>query len=303
MRISVTIPTLGKPTLLHTLRSLERQTMRPHEVILVNQGEPGLADRLNFDLPIKVVEQSVKGLSRARNGALAVFEGDWIMSLDDDEEANAEWVEQLAVVADAYPEANFVGGPYLPPVRYDSSQGFVACLYVHGDTFIDKETYMRPTGIPDCVNDVWGGNFAFSRVLVEKVGLYDVFLGRGSGFMDAGEDTDYMVRAVSKGFNGVLTPRMIIYHTYGIRPYSPTLLKDTVEGGAVTVWKSLQPGNGIDPDVAARFFPYGRKKVVLSKLTGSKVFGEHAERKEIFEACLARLSREFKLENDLLVKV
>lgn len=302
MRISVTIPTLGKPTLHHTLRSLERQTLRPHEVILVNQGEPGLAERLSFDLPIKVIDQPFKGLSRARNGALAVFEGDWIMSLDDDEEANAEWVEQLATTVEAYPEANFVGGPYLPPVRYNPDVGFVACLYVHGDIVIDKESYMRPTGIPDSVNDVWGGNFALSRALVEKVGQYDVFLGRGSGHMDMGEDTDYMVRAVSKGFTGVLTARMIIYHTHGIRPYSSTLLKDTVEGGAVTVWKSLQAGTSIDPDIAARFFPYGRKKVVLSRLTGSKLFGEHGERKEIFEACLARLNREFRLENDLLVK-
>jgi glycosyltransferase involved in cell wall biosynthesis len=302
MRISVTIPTLGKETLWATLRSLERQTVKPHEVIVVNQGPPGLREKLDFDLPVKVIDRDEKGLSRARNTAFQMFEGDWIMSLDDDEEANAEWVEQLTVVAQAFPEANFVGGPCLPPVRHDPAKGFVSCMYVHGDVVIDRESYMRPTGMSDSFNDIWGGNFAFSRKLVETVGAYDIYLGRGSGGVDVGEDTDYMVRTISHGFTGVSTARMIIYHTYGVRPNSPALLKDTVEGNAVTIWKSLQPGTKIDPDIASRFFPYGRKKAVLSKLSGSKLFSDQAERKAIFENCLARLNREFRLENDLMVR-
>lgn len=302
MRISVTVPTLGKPTLWHTLRSLERQTRLPDEVVIVNQGPPDLASQLDFKLPIRVVDMNVKGLSRARNAALEVFEGDWIMSLDDDEEANAEWVEQLEKLAEAYPEADMAGGPYLPPIRHDASASFVSVLYVHGDVLVDRQTFMEPTGIPNSFNDIWGGNFALSRKLVEAVGPYDTWLGRGSGGMDAGEDTDYTVRAISKGFIGISSARMIIYHTYGARPYSPTLLKDTVEGNAVTIWKSQQPGTSILPEVAARFFPYGRKKAALAKLSGAKLFGEQAERKQLFEACLERLTREFRLENDLMVR-
>jgi len=302
MRISVTIPTLGKPTLWHTLRSLERQTRLPDEVLVVNQGPGGLANQLDFKLPIRVIDMDVRGLSRARNAALAAFDGDWIMSLDDDEEANAEWVEQLEKLVGAYPEVDMAGGPYLPPIRHDHEDSFVSVLYVHGDVIVDRESFMRPTGIPNSFNDIWGGNFALSRRLVQTVGNYDTWLGRGSGGMDAGEDTDYTVRAISKGFVGVSSARMIIYHTYGARPYSPTLLKDTVEGNAVTIWKSLQPGTSILPEIAARFFPYGRKKAALAKLSGAKLFGEQAERKEIFEACLARLNREFRLENDLMVR-
>lgn len=301
MRISVTIPTLGKDTLWHTLRSLERQTRAPDEVIVVNQGPPDLASKLEFKLPIQVIDMNVKGLSRARNAALDVFQGDWIMSLDDDEEANAEWVEQLEKLTLAFPEASMAGGPYLPPIRHDYRSTFVSVLYVHGDNIIDRESFMRSTGIPNSFNDIWGGNYALSRKLVEKVGKYDTSLGRGSGAMDAGEDTDYIVRAISRGFTGVSSARMIIYHTYGARPYSPTLLKDTVEGNAVTIWKSQQPGSRIDPEIAARFFPYGRKKATLAKLSGSAMFGEQAERKRLFDACLERLGREYSLENDLLV--
>lgn len=301
MRITVTIPTLGKETLWHTLRSLERQTRIPDEVLVVNQGPKDLAARLDFKLPVKVIDMDVKGLSRARNAALEAFEGDWIMSLDDDEEANAEWVEQLGRLVEAFPEVDMAGGPYLPPLRHDPAGSFVSVLYVHGDVIVDRESFMRPTGIPNSFNDIWGGNFALSRRLVERVGPYDVCLGRGSGAMDAGEDTDYAVRAISKGFKGVSSARMIIYHTYGARPYSPTLLKDTVEGNAVTIWKSQQPGTTIDPEVAARFFPYGKKKAALAKLSGSKIFGEQAERKRLFEACLDKLSLEYTLENDLMV--
>ena len=302
MRISVTIPTLGKETLWHTLRSLERQTRPPDEVVVVNQGPPDLASRLDFKLPLRVLDMNVKGLSRARNAALEAFEGDWIMSLDDDEEANAEWVEQLENLVAAFPECDMAGGPYLPPIRHDSEKSFVSVFYVHGDIIVDRDSFMVSMGIPDFQPDIWGGNFALSRRLIEAVGPYDVYLGRGSGAMDAGEDTDYTLRALSKGFTGVSSARMIIYHTYGARPYSPTLLKDTVEGGAVSIWKSQQPGTTIDPELASRFFPYGRKKAVLARLSGSKMFGEQAERKRIFEACIERLSREFRLENDLMVR-
>lgn len=302
MRISLTIPTLGKPTLWHTLRSLERQTEKPYEVLVINQGEPGLASRLDFDLPLRVVDQDVKGLSRARNCAIREFGGDWLMTLDDDEEANAEWVEALRVTVAAYPEVDFAGGPYLPPVRHNPKQSWVATYYVHGEVILDRSNLLTPTGVPGTGFDVWGGNYAISRKLIETVGLFDEFMGRGSGVVDMGEDTDYFLRAVSAGFVGVITARMIIVHSYGARPYSAQLAQDDVESNAALVWKSGQAEGRIDPELAARCIPFGKKRALLGRLSRGAIFLSQWERKRLFDETMTRLDSGFLVRDGVMVR-
>lgn len=301
-RISVAIPTMGRDTLMATLRSLERQTVLPHEVLIVNQGPKDLEQRASFDLPMQFLHQDARGLSRARNRALQTFSGDWVLFTDDDQEVNAEWVEQLGVLAAAYPEASIIGGAVLPPPRYNAAEEFVSQLYVHGEIVIDIENYLRPEPVPGLQNDVWGGNFALSRSCVDKVGLYDEAFGRGSGVFDVGEDTDYMMRVISAGLIGLLSCRLIIYHTYGGRPHSPQFTKDTVEMAAALLWKSRQENAPILPEVAQRLFPYGRKKELVSRFSAGKLFGEHKVRKEVFDNATEMLDRYYTLNGGLLAR-
>lgn len=301
-RISVAIPTMGRDTLMATLRSLERQTIMPLEVLVVNQGAPEVEQQANFNLPLKFLHQDVRGLSRARNRALQAFAGDWVLFTDDDQEVNAEWVEQLGVLATAYPEASIIGGAVFPPPRYNRDEEFVSQLYVLGEVPIDPVNYLRPEPVLGLQNDVWGGNFALSRACVDKVGIYDEAFGRGSGVFDVGEDTDYMMRVLSAGLTGLLSCRLIIYHTFGGRPHSPQFTKDTVEMAAALLWKSQQENAPIRPDIAERLFPYGRKKALLSKFTGGRLFGDHTVRKTVFDDAMAMLERDYTLRDGLLAR-
>ncbi len=300
LRISVTIPTMGRDTLTHTLRSLEKQTVMPHEVLVINQGSPDVELRGPFDLPITYLHQDDKGLSKARNRALDSFTGDWLLFTDDDQEVNAEWIEQLGILASAYPEVSMIGGPVFPPPRYNQKAEFVSQMYVHGEVVIDKENYLAPSTVPFVRNDIWGGNFALSRDCIEKIGHYDEAFGRGSGVFDVGEDTDYTMRVFSAGLKGLLSCRLIIYHTYGGRPYTAQMTSDTVEVAAALAWKATRSSSVIDPDLARRIFPFGRKKVVLNKLTGGVAFADHAKSKAIYDETMDRLSRDWTLEGSSL---
>lgn len=302
IKISVTIPTMGRETLTATLRSLERQTVMPHEVLVVNQGPRDVEDRHHFNLPISYLHQDAKGLSRARNRALETFSGDWLMFTDDDQEVNAEWVEQLGILADSYPDVAIIGGPVFPPPKYDPEVEFVSQMYVHGEVILDRTNYLTPTAFPGVLYDIWGGNFALSRKCIDIIGAYDEAFGRGSGLFDVGEDTDYTMRIFSAGLKGLLSCRMIIYHTFGGRPHSAQMTTDTVEVAAAMQWKSNQNRDTTDPNLARRIFPYGKKKALLNRLSGGMAFGQQAIAQETFNKTLEKLDKDWTLQNGLLRK-
>jgi GT2 family glycosyltransferase len=302
MKISVAIPTLGRETLHATLRSLERQTVQPHEILVVNQGPPELDDELKkYRLPLRHLPQQARGLSRARNRALSEFAGDWVLFTDDDQEVNAEWVEQLAALIETYPEASMFGGVVLPPIKYDPSTEFVSQMYVAGEVILNRERYLQPPPGPNMPNDIWGGNFALSRQCIETVGHYDEHLGRGSGLCEAGEDTDYAIRALTKGLVGVLSCRLIITHTYGVRPIMESTERELVEVAAMIAWKSAQDPSSVAPELATKFHPFGRKKALLSDLTRGIVFHDHAWRKGVYDAFCERLSSGYRVQGGVIV--
>lgn len=302
MKISVAIPTLGRETLHATLRSLERQTVAPHEILIVNQGSPNLQDELAwYSMPIRHLPQQARGLSRARNRALSEFSGDWILFTDDDQEVNAEWVEQLGELIETYPQASLFGGVVLPPIKYDPSTEFVSQMYVIGEVTLDRDRYLQPPVGPYMPNDIWGGNFALSRKCIETVGHYDEHLGRGSGLCEAGEDTDYAIRALTKGLIGVLSCRLIITHTYGVRPIMESTERELVEVAAMIAWKSAKDPSTVAPELAVKFHPFGRKKALLADLTRGIVFHDHAWRRGVYEEFQSRLSTGYCVSNGVIV--
>ncbi len=89
--LSILIPTVSRPTLARTLRSLRAQELLPgDEVLLLGDGEQQVARSLfeQFDLPGRYA--SVPGPSRdwgstPRNRGMLLARGDWLLFLDDDD--------------------------------------------------------------------------------------------------------------------------------------------------------------------------------------------------------------------------
>lgn len=98
-RVTVLIPTLNRYSYLHVvLDNLRAQTVRPHEVILVDQSdegarEPDLAAKYP-DLPIRHMFRSSPGQCSSRNAGLQASTGDFIMFLDDDDELVPDLIER-----------------------------------------------------------------------------------------------------------------------------------------------------------------------------------------------------------------
>jgi glycosyltransferase involved in cell wall biosynthesis len=96
--VSVLIPTVDRYPYLRTLLGqLRKQTVRPLEIIIVDQTAAGaregnLAEDFR-DLPIKLVFQDAPGQCSSRNAALQMARGDYILFIDDDDEVPPDLIE------------------------------------------------------------------------------------------------------------------------------------------------------------------------------------------------------------------
>ncbi len=98
-RVTVLIPTLHRyPYLRVVLANLREQTVRPHEIIVVDQSaldrrDLAIADEFR-DLPLRIVYQDEPGQCASRNAGLAMSTGDFVLFIDDDDELPPDLIER-----------------------------------------------------------------------------------------------------------------------------------------------------------------------------------------------------------------
>ncbi|MFN0247165.1 MAG: glycosyltransferase family 2 protein [Kofleriaceae bacterium] len=98
-RVTVLIPTLERyPYLRVVLDNLRAQTVRPHEIVIIDQTareKRDLAIANDFaDLPLRLMYQDEPGQCASRNAGLAASSGDFILFIDDDDELGPTLIEE-----------------------------------------------------------------------------------------------------------------------------------------------------------------------------------------------------------------
>lgn len=199
------------------VRSIVKQTHRDWELVVVAQGPAAgsIAHTVHEALGGRegcVISQAGRGLSRARNAAVAATSGELIASIDDDCEAEPDWLEALVVTFCTTPRAGLVGGALVPPPR--SRRGPANC-----PACLPRELLYEPphawSGEPEGFF-IAGGNFALLRGTAERVGAFDEALGAGAHFAVA-EELDYLRRSANLGIAIRTTPTAVVRHTNGWR--------------------------------------------------------------------------------------
>jgi glycosyltransferase involved in cell wall biosynthesis len=110
--VSVVIPCHNSAgTVEGTLRSLERQTVPPLEVILVDDGSTdGTAEvlaRWEREPAVRVLRQPNRGVSAARNAGVRAACGRWVAMLDSDDEFTGDAIEAMRGALDQAPGARW----------------------------------------------------------------------------------------------------------------------------------------------------------------------------------------------------
>lgn len=117
--VTVAIASMGRPSLAQTLGSIAGQRLPPHvqlEVVVGDDGPAGAVQAIadGAPMPVRVVPAGGRNIAATRNATLDGARGaDWIAFIDDDEEAEPDWIAELLATAKRH-GADAVFGPIRP---------------------------------------------------------------------------------------------------------------------------------------------------------------------------------------------
>ena len=190
------------------LDALERQSRTGFQIVVVDQSDvpdEGLRERAEADGGLRLVRDQPPGLSRARNVGWRETSADWVVFIDDDCIAEADWAEQLDRAIGAHPDAAFVAGDV-----YDNSAPDRDYLTVSSARVLEERVrsgrWVRPW-------DIGVGAFmGVRREVIEDLGGWDARLGPGARDFPAADDMDFNYRFLKSGGTALATPRARVLH-------------------------------------------------------------------------------------------
>lgn len=186
--VAVAIASMGRPSLAQTLRSIAGQRLSPHvrlDVVVGDDGPAGAVQAIADDapMPVRVVPAGRRNIAATRNATLDGAHGaDWIAFIDDDEEAEPDWIAELLATAERY-GADAVFGP-IRPIYADDAPAWARRAGLYGKRPGDDGAVLK-TG-------------ATGNALVRAAAL-DALRFREEFGQTGGEDTDLFARLANTG--------------------------------------------------------------------------------------------------------
>lgn len=198
-RISVIIPAYNRASLIgETIECMLRQTLAPHEVIVVDDGssDDTVAVVRGFGARVTLIEQANAGPGAARNTGFARATGEWVQFFDSDDLATRD---KLASQAQALNKsgADIAYSPWAQAWFADGKVRIGRHVYQQGPVpLAPLSAYLRSwiLFIPACL---------IRRELLARVGCYPTSLRTG-------EDLELLMRLILAGARFVHAPGPVL---------------------------------------------------------------------------------------------
>jgi GT2 family glycosyltransferase len=199
------------------VRSLQKHTPEPHEIIFVDNGSTDgtpkwLRGELKNNKNYKLIENRENlGFSRGCNQGMEASRGEYILLLNNDVVVAKGWLTGLIDCLKYAPEAGIVGpmtNNASGPQQIDDKNYTLERLDQCAQTFLEQYRHRR---IP--CRKIIGFCMAFKRSLTGEIGLLDETFGTGNL-----EDEDLCLRAEMAGYRNYIAGDVFIHH-YGSRSF------------------------------------------------------------------------------------
>jgi glycosyltransferase involved in cell wall biosynthesis len=178
-------------SLVAATRSVERQSLAAHEIVVVVDHNDELRARAERSLPQArvVANTGTRGLSDARNSGVRAAEGSIVVFLDDDAVADGDWLRHLA---QAYGDSRTIGvggeiapnwsSGQAPPWFPEEFNWVVGCSY---------------RGVPEeraPVRNLIGCNMSYRREAFAAVGGFEIGRTGALSIGNENDETDFCIR-------------------------------------------------------------------------------------------------------------
>ena len=213
--VSVVIANLNRRDLLEQcLESLWKQTFTDFEVIVVDNGSSDGSPAFLHSVQnprLKVVELSTnRGFAGGCNAGIAVAHGRYIATLNNDAEADPQWMAELVRAMEASSTVGMCASKILFHGERDRIDKVGHLIY------LDGLNHGRGSGEPDTGQFEEPGEVLFPdgaaalyrRKMLDEVGLFD------EAFFAYGDDADLGLRGRLAGWSSVYVPTAVAYHMH-----------------------------------------------------------------------------------------
>jgi glycosyltransferase involved in cell wall biosynthesis len=184
--ISVIIPAYrAAQTIAATVRSILQQTLRPAEIIVIDDGSPDdIAGAVApFAAEVTLIRQPNAGVAQARNRGLAAARGDLLAFLDADDLWEPQKLQRQFEILQNNPDVGLVSGRY-----FNQEPGGPRDISQISAEFLDRSTKPAGAKLIELACQIWTGT-----VLVRREALADIQFV--TDFQPA-EDRDVWIRVL-----------------------------------------------------------------------------------------------------------
>ncbi|MBQ0029523.1 MAG: glycosyltransferase [Paludibacteraceae bacterium] len=217
--LSIIICTYNREKYIYNLlKSLAENTLskEEYEIILVdnNCADNTHAEVNRFCDDFKDVElhyfvETNQGLSYARNRGIQESKGDILVYVDDDALVNNQYLSTYSDFFKRNPKIEAAGGAILPQYETEEPEWmshYTRALITGKLDFGNKEREFPSNSFPG------GGNAAYRKELFDRIGLFNVELGRKGNSLIGAEEKDLFDKMTSIGVRFFYLPNAILYH-------------------------------------------------------------------------------------------
>ncbi|HET9178098.1 MAG TPA: glycosyltransferase family 2 protein [Terriglobia bacterium] len=208
----------GRPTLIRCLEELTAQAQQcPNSevIVVLNRAEDAAFAKLLSRFPVRLLNESRRGVSVARNHAVHRSKGDILIFVDDDVRVSPGWLAEIIKGFDA-PNVCCVTGRVIPAgspsLTAERSGRYYSSLRALSPWTLDASNpgwYQRIVGEPVG----FGCNMAFRKSFLKNYSLFPPDLGAGS--LIGGGDEFYMyVQVLKHGFRIRHNPAAAVTHYF-----------------------------------------------------------------------------------------
>ncbi len=193
--VSVAIPVYnGEKYVSVCIESLLNQTMKPDEIIVIDDGSTDDTIEIASQHPIKLLKhEKNKGLAEARNTSLKNAVGDIIIFIDCDAKAENDYIENMVK---NYTEDTIagVGGKAIEIPLGGLANNYRSLFNVQEWGERGETDFLR------------GVCFSFRKAVLEEIGGFNPY------HRTNGEDVDICRRIVNRGYKLIYDPAVKVFH-------------------------------------------------------------------------------------------